>query len=89
MSSQFGKKCGGSSSGGSSGNNKLATMDPTESNFGLELKPTPKQTCIPEHQRHRLANSDTNVYQRNIGYDMPDKSWSVLYFGAGKDRAMK
>ncbi|XP_017121528.1 uncharacterized protein LOC108142290 [Drosophila elegans] len=83
MSSQFCAKCGSSS-----GNDEVATMDPTESDFALELKPAPKQTCIPEHHR-RMAISETNVYQREIGYDVPEKSWSVLYFGAGKDRALK
>ncbi|KAH8364808.1 hypothetical protein KR084_011889 [Drosophila pseudotakahashii] len=85
MSSQFGEKRGVAKSG----NDELAIMDPTESDFALELKPTPKQTCIPEHQRQRLVSSDTSVYQRESVFDMPDKSWSVLYFGAAKDRALK
>jgi len=55
MSSQVGEKRGVVGSG----NEEVATMDPTESNFALELKPTPKQTCIPEHQRQRLVSSDT------------------------------
>nr|XP_016933664.1 uncharacterized protein LOC108012741 [Drosophila suzukii] len=81
MSSQVGEKRGAVGSGND--------MDPTESNFALELKPTPKQTCIPEHQRQRLVSSDTSVYQRDGVFDMPDKSWSVLYFSSGKDRALK
>ncbi|KAH8380614.1 hypothetical protein KR009_011784 [Drosophila setifemur] len=88
MSSRF-EKCGRGSSG-SSGSDELASMvDPTESDFALELKPTPKQTCIPLHQRQRMANSDTSVYQREMEYDVPDKSWSVLYFGAVKDKPLK
>jgi len=55
MSSQVGEKRGVVGSG----NEEVATMDPTESDFALELKPTPKQTCIPEHQRQRLVSSDT------------------------------
>jgi len=51
MSSQVGEKRGAVGSGND--------MDPTESDFALELKPTPKQTCIPEHQRQRLVSSDT------------------------------
>ncbi|XP_043649234.1 uncharacterized protein LOC122617444 [Drosophila teissieri] len=82
MSSQFREKRGIASSG----NKELPTMDPTESDFALELKPAPKQTCIPEHQRQRMASSDTSVYQRESVFDIPDKSWSVLYFGSGKDR---
>ncbi|XP_037720931.1 uncharacterized protein LOC119554203 [Drosophila subpulchrella] len=85
MSSQVGEKRGVVGSG----NEEVATMDPTESDFALELKPTPKQTCIPEHQRQRLVSSDTSVYQRDGVFDMPDKSWSVLYFSSGKDRALK
>ncbi|XP_070071879.1 uncharacterized protein [Drosophila takahashii] len=81
MTSQFGEKRGVSKSG----KDEMAIMDPTESDFALELKPTPKQTCIPEHQRQRLVS----VYQRESVFDIPDKSWSVLYFGAAKDRALK
>jgi len=55
MSSQFREKRGLASSA----NNELPTMDPNESDFALELKPAPKQTCIPTHQRQRLASSDT------------------------------
>ncbi|XP_017080295.1 uncharacterized protein LOC108114052 [Drosophila eugracilis] len=87
MSSKFGEKLGLASNGITS--DDLAAMDPTETDFALELKPTPKLTCIPEHQRKRLVSSDTSVYQRENVFDMPDKSWSVLYFGAGKNRAFK
>ncbi|XP_017048446.1 uncharacterized protein LOC108093049 [Drosophila ficusphila] len=83
MSSQFREKCGVSSK------DELANMDPTESDFALELKPAPKQICIPEHQRQRVSCSQTSVYQRNTAFELPDKSWSVLYFGAGKDRTLK
>nr|XP_044251915.1 uncharacterized protein LOC108066504 [Drosophila takahashii] len=89
MTSQFGEKRGVSKSG----KDEMAIMDPTESDFALELKPTPKQTCIPEHQRQRLVRSysflPSSVYQRESVFDIPDKSWSVLYFGAAKDRALK
>ncbi|XP_030372221.1 uncharacterized protein LOC115622425 [Scaptodrosophila lebanonensis] len=59
----------------------VVSIQPTESDFALELKSAPKQTCIPMNQR-RLVNSETSVNQRSLDFDMPDKSWSVLYFGA-------
>jgi len=30
-----------------------------------------------------------SVYQRESVFDIPDKSWSVLYFGSGKDSSSK
>ncbi|KAH8384488.1 uncharacterized protein LOC110190678 [Drosophila serrata] len=72
---------------GSSGSEDMMTMDPTEHNFALELKPAPKQLCIPMHQR--LTSSETNVFHRDVDYEVPDKSWSVLYIGTTKEKALK
>ncbi|KAH8295647.1 hypothetical protein KR018_001394 [Drosophila ironensis] len=89
MSSKVGEKCGGSRDSNVTDEQHLGVVDPSESDFALELKPTPKQTCIPLHQRQRMVSSDTSVYQRDIEYAVPDKSWSVLYFGAAKDKSLK
>ncbi|KAH8256254.1 hypothetical protein KR026_011800 [Drosophila bipectinata] len=86
MSSRFEEKCGRGSSGSSTSDDLL--VDPTESDFALELKPTPKQTCIPLHQRQRMVSSATSVFKRDLEYTVPDKSWSVLYIG-GKDKGLK
>ncbi|KAH8339032.1 hypothetical protein KR074_001044 [Drosophila pseudoananassae] len=88
MSSRFEEKCGRGSSG-SSASDDLVAVDPTESDFALELKPAPKQTCIPLHQRQRMVNSATSVFQRDLEYTVPDKSWSVLYIGGIKDKGLK
>ncbi|EDW18563.1 uncharacterized protein LOC6582384 isoform X2 [Drosophila mojavensis] len=87
MSSQFGvEKCGGE---GSETNGAAAVMNSLTSEMCLDLKPSPKQTCIPLHQRHRLVNSETSVNSKKLDIDMPDKSWSVLYIGAKKDKHLE
>ncbi|ALC44210.1 CG32440 [Drosophila busckii] len=83
MTTQFGmEKCGGEGSGAIGAALVLNTL---ESEMSLDLKPSPKQTCIPLHQRQRLVSSDTSVNSRKIDIDMPDKSWSVLYIGSKRD----
>ncbi|TDG52643.1 hypothetical protein AWZ03_000876 [Drosophila navojoa] len=87
MSSQFGVgKCGGE---GSETNGAAAVMNSLTSEISLDLKPSPKQTCIPLHQRHRLVNSETSVNAKKLDIDMPDKSWSVLYIGTKKDKHLE
>ncbi|XP_023174187.1 uncharacterized protein LOC111601703 [Drosophila hydei] len=84
MSSQFDvEKCGGE---GSEATGAAAVINSLTSEMCLDLKPSPKQTCIPLHQRHRLVNSETSVNSKKMDIDMPDKSWSVLYIGAKKDK---
>ncbi|EDW79429.1 uncharacterized protein Dwil_GK20474 [Drosophila willistoni] len=64
-------------------------MDCTENDFALELKPAPKQLCIPLHQRRRMVVSDTSMGHRPMEFEIPDKSWSVLYFGADRNKHLK
>ncbi|KAL7734787.1 hypothetical protein ACLKA6_011072 [Drosophila palustris] len=83
MASQFGvEKCGGE---GSETVGAAAVINTLTSEMALELKPSPKQTCIPLHQRQRLVSSETSVNSKKLDIDIPDKSWSVLYIGAKKD----
>jgi len=55
MASQFGmNNCGGK---GSDEVGATSVMSALTSKMALELKPSPKQTCIPEHQRERMVSS--------------------------------
>lgn len=57
MAAQFGvEKCGGE---GSETVGATAVINTLTSEMALELKPSPKQTCIPLHQRQRLVSSET------------------------------
>ncbi|KAH8302655.1 hypothetical protein KR044_009301, partial [Drosophila immigrans] len=83
MSSQFGvEKSGGE---GAETVGAAAVITTLSSEMALDLKSSPKQTCIPLHQRHRLVSSETSVNSNKLDIDMPDKSWSVLYIGAKKE----
>ncbi|KAH8390476.1 hypothetical protein KR215_001092 [Drosophila sulfurigaster] len=83
MSSQFGvEKSGGE---GAETVGATAVISTISSEIALDLKSSPKQTCIPLHQRQRLVSSETSVNSKKLDIDMPDKSWSVLYIGAKKE----
>ncbi|EDV97449.1 uncharacterized protein LOC6558854 [Drosophila grimshawi] len=87
MSSQINAEmCGGKGSE-ATGAGAAAYMNSfsSEMSMKLELKSSPKQICIPPHQRHRMASSEMCVSTNRKDTEMPDKSWSVLYVGAKKD----
>ncbi|XP_017140344.1 uncharacterized protein LOC108154552 [Drosophila miranda] len=78
-----------SSKSGQMGSNDC-NLHTTDSDCALQLKPAPKLVCIPQQlHRHRLFTSDISINQRPREYDVLDKSWSVLYFGAPKDKNSK
>ncbi|KAH8415534.1 hypothetical protein KR222_002467 [Zaprionus bogoriensis] len=87
MSSQYGvETCGGE---GSEATGAAAVISALGSEMALELKPSPKQTCIPLHQRQRMVSSETSVSSKKLDIDIPDKSWSVLYIGNKKDESFE
>jgi len=56
MASQFGmNNCGGE---GSDAVGATSVMNTLTSKMALDLKPSPKQICIPEHQRERMVSSE-------------------------------
>ncbi|XP_022218054.2 uncharacterized protein LOC111071177 [Drosophila obscura] len=75
-----------SSKKGASDGNLLRS---TDSDFALQLRSAPKLVCIPQqHQQHRqrLFNSEISIPLRPMEYEISDKSWSVLYIGAVKNK---
>lgn len=50
------ENCGGE---GSEATGTAAVISALGSEMALDLKPSPKQTCIPLHQRQRMVSSET------------------------------
>ncbi|BFF89641.1 uncharacterized protein DMAD_08349 [Drosophila madeirensis] len=63
----------------------------SDSDLALKLKSAPKLVCIPQQHQHiqRMFNSEINIPQRPMEYDILDKSFSVLYIGGVKNKNSK